>query len=204
MKTFWNERYKQEKYAYGKVPNSFFREKLSKLQPGNILLPSEGEGRNAVYAATLNWDVSAFDISEEGKNKAEKLAKENFVSIKYLIGNFPNLNYQNEQFDVIALIFAHYPTHIKKEYFPLFDKKLKSGGLIIFEGFSKNNLKYKKDNPNIGGPKNINALYTTDELKSFFNNYDIIELEEKEIELQEGLYHNGRGSVVRFVGKKKY
>jgi hypothetical protein len=32
---------------------------------------------------------------------------------------------------------------------------------------------------------------------------DILELVEKEIELSEGLYHNGTGSVIRFVGRKK-
>jgi len=36
-----------------------------------------------------------------------------------------------------------------------------------------------------------------------FHNYEIIVLEEKEIELSEGLYHNGKGSVIRFVVRKK-
>ena len=46
-------------------------------------------------------------------------------------------------------------------------------------------------------------LFSIDELKSDFVNYEIIELEEKEIELNEGVFHNGKGSVVRFVGRKK-
>ena len=40
-------------------------------------------------------------------------------------------------------------------------------------------------------------------LQSDFDNYEIIELEEKEIKLEEGLFHNGEGSVIRFVGRKK-
>ena len=46
-------------------------------------------------------------------------------------------------------------------------------------------------------------LFSIDEIKSDFDNYEIIELEEKEIELKEGLFHNGQGSVIRFVGRKK-
>jgi hypothetical protein len=46
-------------------------------------------------------------------------------------------------------------------------------------------------------------LFSMDELKSDFVNYEIIELMEKEIELSEGLFHNGKGSVIRFVGRKK-
>ena len=38
---------------------------------------------------------------------------------------------------------------------------------------------------------------------SDFVNYEIVELVEKEIELAEGQFHNGQGSVIRFVGRKK-
>ena len=55
--TFWNERYAVTDYIYGKAPNEFFVEQLSTLTPGRILLPAEGEGRNAVYAAKQGWDV---------------------------------------------------------------------------------------------------------------------------------------------------
>ena len=72
---FWNERYAQKEFVYGTQPNTFFKEQLDKLDTGNILLPAEGEGRNAVFAASQGWDVLAFDISESGKKKAIQLAK---------------------------------------------------------------------------------------------------------------------------------
>jgi hypothetical protein len=55
----------------------------------------------------------------------------------------------------------------------------------------------------VGGPKDIAMLFSQDELRSDFANYEIIELAEKEIELNEGLFHIGKGSVIRFVGRKK-
>ena len=69
MKEFWNERYAAENYVYGTLPNTFFKYELSRLRPGKILLPAEGEGRNAVYAAEQGWDVYAFDYSHEAKRK---------------------------------------------------------------------------------------------------------------------------------------
>lgn len=93
METFWNQRYRQEAFAYGKAPNQYFKENIQKLNPGKILFPAEGEGRNAVYAAQLGWDVYAFDISEEGKTKAKKWARENKVSINYQVGQLPDLNF---------------------------------------------------------------------------------------------------------------
>ena len=62
-----------EEYAYGITPNVFFKETIENYDlKGEILLPAEGEGRNAVYAAKNGLKVTAFDISREGKNKALK------------------------------------------------------------------------------------------------------------------------------------
>ncbi|PRX50699.1 class I SAM-dependent methyltransferase [Salegentibacter salegens] len=108
MKDFWNERYADKDYVYGQAPNEYFKEKIDEMRPGKILLPAEGEGRNAVYAALQQWEVSAFDISEKGKEKALNLANNQSVEIDYKVGDLPELDYKDEQFDVIALIFAHF------------------------------------------------------------------------------------------------
>lgn len=199
----WNDRYRNEEYAYGMEPNAFLKEQLQKLDPGTILFPAEGEGRNAVYAAVLGWNVSAFDISKEGKNKADRLAEKNNVNIDYLVGELDLLNFKNEQFDAIALIFAHFPASIKSDLHKKLSELLKGNGIVIFEAFSKRHIDYVRANEKVGGPKDIESLFSIDEIKSDFSNYDIIELEEKEIELNEGLYHIGTGSVIRFVGRKK-
>jgi 2-polyprenyl-3-methyl-5-hydroxy-6-metoxy-1,4-benzoquinol methylase len=199
----WNERYSKNEFAYGEAPNNYLKEQLEKLNVGAILFPAEGEGRNAVFAATLGWKVSAFDISIEGKKKAMQLAAANNVRIDYQVGELQTLNYHNEQFDAIALIYAHFPAAIKSSYHKALDKHLKKGGVIIFEAFSKKHIDYISKNENVGGPKDIASLFSIDEIKSDFANYDFKELAETEIELNEGLYHNGQGSVIRFVGQKK-
>ncbi|WP_317126673.1 hypothetical protein [Chryseobacterium indoltheticum] len=63
----WDDRYSQEEFAYGEEPNNYLKEQLSKLTVGSILFPAEGKGRNAVFAVHMGWNVSAFDISVEGK-----------------------------------------------------------------------------------------------------------------------------------------
>ncbi len=199
----WNDRYSNEEFAYGEEPNNYFRKQIEKLNPGNILFPAEGEGRNAVYAAKLGWEVSAFDISDAGKNKALKLAENNHVTIDYQVGELETLNYQSEQFDTIALIYAHFPAEIKSAIHKTLDQYLRKNGIIIFEAFSKKHLEYLALNDKVGGPKDIESLFSIEEIQSDFPNYEIIELVEKEIELNEGLFHNGKGSVIRFVGRKK-
>jgi hypothetical protein len=132
-----------------------------------------------------------------------QLAAANNVTIDYQVGELQTLNYHNEQFDAIALIYAHFPAAIKSSYHKALDKYLKKGGVIIFEAFSKKHIDYISKNENVGGPKDIASLFSIDEIRSDFANYDFKELTETEIELNEGLYHNGQGSVIRFVGQKK-
>lgn len=199
----WNERYSKEEFAYGIYPNDYLKEQLKKLSIGTVLFPAEGEGRNAVFAAKLGWVVSAFDISVEGKNKALRLAEANHVTIDYQVGELEALLYKPEQFDTIALIYAHFPADIKSRYHKTLDTYLHQGGFVIFEAFSKKHIDYIAKNEKVGGPKDVASLFSIDELKSDFANYEIIALEEKEIELNEGLFHNGIGSVIRFVGRKK-
>lgn len=200
----WNERYSAEAFAYGEQPNNYLKEQLEKLPVGSILFPAEGEGRNAVFAAKLGWKVSAFDISMEGQKKALKLADANNVSIDYQVGELETLNYSQGQFDAIALIYAHFPADIKSQYHKNLDKYLRKGGIVIFEAFSKKHIDYLSKNENVGGPKDVASLFFIEEIRSDFANYHFIELEETEIELTEGLFHNGLGSVIRFVAQKKY
>lgn len=199
----WNERYASDEFAYGEEPNNYFKEQLAKLEIGKILFPAEGEGRNAVFAAKMGWTAAAFDISNEGQKKALQLAEQNQVSIDYQIGELSKLAYKTGEFDAIALIYAHFPAKLKSQLHQELDKYLRKGGTIIFEAFSKKHLEYLAKNDKVGGPKDIESLFSIAELEADFPNYEIIALEETVIELNEGLFHNGQGSVIRFIGRKK-
>ncbi|GLU44773.1 bifunctional 2-polyprenyl-6-hydroxyphenol methylase/3-demethylubiquinol 3-O-methyltransferase UbiG [Allomuricauda sp. NBRC 101325] len=199
----WNTRFGQATYAYGTQPNVYLKAKLDGLEPGTILFGAEGEGRNAVYAAKSGWQVSAFDISEEGRKKTLKLAAKNQVDLDYQIGELNELGYQPEQFDAIALIYAHFPPNIRSGYHKLLNNYLKKGGIIIFEAFSKDHLEYKQVNPKVGGPNNVDYLFSLEEIQADFANFEIIELKKTTVQLNEGVGHVGMGSVIRFMGKKK-
>lgn len=199
----WNDRYSAEAFAYGELPNNYLQAQLAQLPAGKILFPAEGEGRNAVFAATQGWDVSAFDISEAGRRKAMRLAATHGVTIAYDVAELQALPYVGEQFDAVALIYAHFPAAIKSAYHRQISAWVRKGGYVIFEAFSKNHLAYNAQNEAVGGPKEIDMLFSVAEIEADFAEYEILELAEQEIELHEGLYHNGIGSVIRFLGRKK-
>jgi len=199
---FWDERYGNEEFVYGKLPNKYFKEKIDELSVGKALFAAEGEGRNAVYAATLGWEVTAFDQSLCAKKKAISLAENNQVTIDYLVSDLDNFNYTSASFDVLVLIFAHFPEEKRRIYHRQLTQTIKNGGYIILEAFSKNHMQNQKENPKVGGPKNIDMLYDLDEIKEDFQNFEFLEAYETETELNEGEHHKGKGSVIRILAKK--
>lgn len=204
MLEFWNQRYAQPNYAYGKEPNTFFAQQLKHFHlKGKILFPAEGEGRNAVYAAQQGLEAYAYDLSSKGKEKALALANEKKVRIHYEVGDLPNLQLAQHRFQAAVLIYAHFPPNVRAKYHQFISNLIEPNGLIILEAFSVNNLPYRDINPDIGGPPNPEMLFTLNDIKNEFPHFDPLQLEETEVELQEGQYHRGKGMVVRFVGKKK-
>ncbi|MDZ7755135.1 class I SAM-dependent methyltransferase [Rhodohalobacter sp.] len=198
MKEFWNERYSDQEYVYGKEPNQFFKRALDRLNPGKLLLPAEGEGRNAVYAANRGWDVFAFDYSEEAKQKALALAEESGVNIQYEVSSAEDISLPENEFDAAALVFVHFPKEIFEPFLQNVINSLKSGGILIMELYSEKQL--GRDS---GGPKSKEMLFNYDELRALLTGVKVDLFEEKEVQLTEGKYHRGEAVVIRAIATKK-
>ena len=205
MKDMWNQRYAEEGYAYGEEPNVFFRESLLRIseEPGKLLLPAEGQGRNAVFAALLGWEVFAFDISEEGRKKAMQLAEKNNVGIHYEVGTFEEVRDKIPEAHAVGLVFAHFAAAFRAAYHRGFEELLAKGGQVILEGFTKKHMEYQKVYPHVGGPRAEELLFTAEIVSDDFQNCVPIHLEELETPLSEGKYHIGQAHVVQFIGRKK-
>lgn len=200
---FWNQRYSEEGFAYGSRPNEYLKHKLRGLKAGKILFPAEGEGRNAVYAASLGWESTACDLSETGKIKAEALARSQNLKVDYQLCNVAELDFEKESFDALALIYAHFHENQRRKIHRDLVSFLKPGGYLILEAFSKDHLVKQKDNPGVGGPQNEIMLYDLEEIKEDFNAFEFLEAEKSDIALDEGKYHVGEASVVRIFARKR-
>jgi len=198
MKEFWNERYSTEEYVYGREPNTFFREQLMQLQPGKILLPGEGEGRNAVFAASLGWEVHAFDVSDAGQIKAHRLAGETGVTIQYTLAPYLQFDNQGVLYDAIGLFFTHQPAEMRKEFHARLLTMLAPGGTLIMEKFHKEQV-----HRNTGGPGNVDFLVDEAEVREDFGSLDVAVLHQMVRPLDEGPFHQGEAVVLQFMGKKK-
>lgn len=197
MNDFWDSRYASESYVYGMQPNDYLKKSLAGVNPGTILLPAEGEGRNAVFAAKLGFAVTAFDTSFEGRKKALRLAADHNVEIEYQVASFETIILTENHFDVIALIFAHMNPDRRRQYHRELLRYLKPGGLLIFQGFSKEQINYQS-----GGPRDVNMLFSEDELKGDFSELKTLQITSGFTFLTEGDFHQGKAAVINVLGYK--
>lgn len=197
MNQFWDDRYSTSQFVYGKEPNGFFSAEISKREPGRILLPGEGEGRNAVHAALLGWEVDAFDQSRVGREKALAFASEMNVQINYEACLLEEFHFNPRQYDVIALVYFHIAQKEREYLHKKVSESLKPGGTLILEAFHKEQL--GKDT---GGPQSLALLFDEEMLLSDFAGLRPGLIEKQIVTLKEGLFHEGEASVIRYTGVK--
>lgn len=197
MKELWNERFSEAEFVYGKEPNKFFKDELDKLEPGRILLIGEGEGRNAVYAASKGWIVDAFDWSAEGKKKADKLAEENGVKLNYQVEDLKDFEPEKDSYDAAGIIFVHLEEKLREAVHKKINSALKPGGAVIMEVYEKEQIKYDS-----GGPKTESLLYSLEDIFSDFQDFDLQIFSKEKIFLEESTKHNGEAMVVRLKATK--
>jgi hypothetical protein len=201
--SFWNERYKEEGFAYGSEPNEFIASELRKFSPGSILLPAEGEGRNAAYALQLGWKADAFDMSIAGRDKAMKLAANNALNLRYDVCDAATfIQGSAAEYDAIAFCFTHFPGPKRIEEHKALAALVKPGGMAIMEVFAKGHTEYNTMDPRVGGPKEESMLFDSTEAMEIFNGFELMLCEEREVHLQEGKYHIGLGMVLRVLAKR--
>jgi SAM-dependent methyltransferase len=195
----WQERYSSPDYLFGKAPNYFLASCKSLLpKSGKVLAVADGEARNGVWLAEQGLDVLSLDFSEIAQAKAAVLAKERGVSIKLVHADVHAWDYPQETFDVVVEIFTQFSTPDERtRKWAGMRKALKSGGLLILQGYTPKQLEY-----GTGGPKEIENLYTRAMIEQAFGDLHDVIITEEEREIREGAAHGGMSAVIGLTARK--
>lgn len=194
----WDERYSEPGYAYGTEPNDFLVSVAENITTGGrILCLAEGEGRNAVYLASLGYKVTGVDGSEVGLCKAQALAVERGVTITTIHSNLGSFEIGPEQWDGIIACYCHVPSAIRIPLHQAAVRGLKPGGVFVLEAFSKAQLAY-----DTGGPQSLDMLMSLNDVKGELAGLEFSYAVQLEREVREGSRHTGLASVIQIVGIK--
>jgi len=137
-KVKWNHKYDVPEYITGKEPVEWLRKHSYMLSgKGSALDIASGEGRNAVFAAEKGYQTLAVDISTTGLEKAHALAEEKGVTIETNSVDIDNWEIKKNSFDLILCF-----NFLDRRIFSAIKRGLKPGGLIFYETFTVDYLKY--------------------------------------------------------------
>jgi SAM-dependent methyltransferase len=192
----WNERYAVDGYVYGTEPNSFLADQAHLLR-GPVLSLAEGEGRNGVFLASLGLEVHGVDQSEVGLAKAQALARSRNVAIRTEVADLGAFTPAQDYYGSVVSISAHLPSLVRNRLYPLVERCLRPGGILILEAYSESQLARET-----GGPRDLDMLLTAAKVREAFPNLEPVLLHELERDVREGMAHTGLASVVQFIGKR--
>ncbi len=193
----WDQRYAEEGFAYGTEPNGFLAEVAPGLPRGRVLSLAEGEGRNAVFLASLGFEVHAVDQSAVGIEKTRRLAKERGVTVHAEVGDLATYPIAPGSFDGIVSIFAHVPKPLRVSLHDRVVKALRPGGWFVLEAYPPSQV-----GRGTGGPPVVELTMDPDDLRRELAGLELERLEELEREVVEGKYHTGVARVVQVIARK--
>lgn len=134
----WDSKYDADEYINGKEPSGWLEENAGLLDGnGKALDIAGGEGRNSVFAASKGYEVTCLDISENALLKAQTLAQEKNARITTVLSDLDNNSLKENEYDLVLCF-----NFLDRNLFSGIHQTLKSGGLLFYETFTLDYLKY--------------------------------------------------------------
>ena len=134
----WDAKYSDDDRISSRVPSEWITTHTKLLSSkGKALDIAAGEGRNSVFAASMGYEVVCMDISEIALSKAHALASEKNVKITILSADLDNSSLPENEYDLVLCF-----NFLARNLFPEIQNTLKTGGILFYETFTVDYLKY--------------------------------------------------------------
>jgi tellurite methyltransferase len=184
----WNARYGSTSgYLFGKEPVSLLKTHANVLKKGRTLDIAIGEGRNAVYLASLGFDVEGTDGCAVAIERANELAKEKNVSISAKTQNLDFFLMPLMKYDTIVMAYFR----PQARFFSEVRRGLVNGGTFAFESYTTEHYKsLGPTNPNL----DFEECYKPNEVLGHLKDFRVLYYSE----LPQGSSH-----TVQLIAKKQ-
>jgi SAM-dependent methyltransferase len=169
--TNWDDRYKTTELVWSAGPNVFLPPLVEGLRPGTALDVACGEGRNSLWLAERDWDVTGIDFSPVAIEKAWLLAQD--TPITYEVADVES--YQPEQpFDLVVVFYVHLMEADARSMLDMAAAAVAPGGTLFGVGHALRNM-----TDGVGGPPYPEILWTEDFIRPSLSGLKIVELGER-------------------------
>ncbi|WP_032377577.1 class I SAM-dependent methyltransferase [Rhodococcoides fascians] len=160
----WDRKYDGRELVYGEAPNATLVEVATTLKRGRALDLASGQGRNAIWLATRGWTVDAVDFSSVGLTRASRIAATAPTSVRerltWIHADVTQLATE-PNYDLVIMFYLHLPPEGRRKAVSAAVSALKPDGILMILGHHTSNIE-----SGIGGPQEIEILYTPEDLVS--------------------------------------
>ncbi len=156
----WNERYAGTDLVWSATPNQFVAAELETLAPGRAVDLAAGEGRNALWLASLGWDVTAVDFAAAGLAKGR--------AVEETLGFAHPVTWEcadvltwtaDAPYDLAVLAYLQLPAPERREAVRRAVAALRPGGTFLLVAHDTTNL-----TEGVGGPQDASVLMTAEDV----------------------------------------
>lgn len=157
----WDERYAAAEQTFVRDPNRLVVQEVAGLTPGTALDLATGEGRHAVWLASLGWQVAAVDFAEVGLRRAQSRARDEDRTIAFALADVYALRLPPGRFDLVLGAFFHPRPPQRAALYAAIAQALSPGGSAVFVSYDLANL-----TEGTGGPKDPDILLRPDLIRA--------------------------------------
>ncbi len=163
----WEERYSSPRRRPRRGPSAWLVTHADRLPRGRALDVAMGEGRNALFLARRGFEVTGVDRSPTALATARARAREEGLELELLRADLEACELPAGPFQVVLVM-----RYLQRSLFEPLARVLAPGGILVYESFTRDYLKY--------GPRNPEHLLEPGELRQAFRDLEILSYREIE------------------------
>ena len=155
----WDARYASVENLWAVRPNRFLVAEAGELRPGRALDLACGEGQNAIWLASLGWEVVGVDYSEVAIAKARARAERDGVAAEFVCADLVGYAPDSQAFDLVFVLYLHIAADQRRGVLERAAAAVAPGGTFVFVGHDLTNM-----TEGVGGPSDPQILCTPEEV----------------------------------------
>ncbi len=183
----WDERYRQGEAGPEREPARFLLEHMDLLPAGGSALDvAMGTGRNALYLASLGYEVTGIDISPVAVERFRAEAERRGLRVEAVCADLASYELPREAYEIVLDFY-----YLQRELSPRLVEALRPGGVLVFETFTVEQRRFG------WGPQQREFLLRPGELRELFGELEVLVY-------REGVVDSERGpkAVAGLVGRR--
>ena len=174
----WDSRYAGADRVWSAAPNAWVAATIRTWFTGRALDLGAGEGRHAVWLASLGWQVTAVDFSPVGIERGRRGAQELAVEVDWVVADVRTWEPPvGVTFDLVLLAYLH----LEDDVLARARDWVAPGGALVVLGHALRNL-----SDGVGGPQDPRLLHTEAEYRAASEGLELEYLGEVVRHLPEG------------------